>query len=110
MAETEGPAQPRHNCPSCGARLGPEDASCPSCGARLASRARIPFANNVPMLKSAVRKLWRGQANPAVSRGLPANPVLRDILLGVLLALFVAVLLLVVAYAFLALRGTFSNP
>jgi hypothetical protein len=41
---------------------------------------------------------------------LPANPVLRDILLGVLLALFVAILLVVITYVLLALRGSFGNP
>ncbi len=74
------------------------------------AQTRVPFKTRLSALKSAARELLRSHASPAVSRWLPANPLIRDILLGALLALCVAVLLMVVTYAILALRGVFSNP
>jgi hypothetical protein len=45
----------------------------------------MPFKTRLLALKSAARELLRSHASPVVSRWLPANPLLRDILLGALL-------------------------
>lgn len=74
-------------------------------------RVRMALANNLATLKSAVGGLARrSHASTTFSRTLLANPVLRDILLGVLVALSVATLLVIVTYAMLALHGSFGNP
>jgi hypothetical protein len=74
-------------------------------------KLRMALANSLPALKSALGGLaQRSHTSPPSSRGLPANPVLRDILLGVLLALSVAVLLVIITYVLLVIRGSFGNP
>lgn len=74
-------------------------------------RLRIAFANSLSALKSAVGGLAHGsRTSPTSSRGLLPNPVLSDILLGVLLAFSVVILLVVLTYVFLALRGALSTP
>jgi hypothetical protein len=92
-------------CTNCRAQVSPGDAFCGSCGTRLSPGSEnAPATQDVPQ---AARERTGGYALPSFSR-LPAPG--RDSLLGALLAVACAVLSVVVLYALLAVRGTFSDP
>jgi len=95
--------RPQRYCTNCGTQVSPGDAFCGNCGTRLS-----PGAENASPTQEILREARERIGGYTLPRLQLPNPD-QDALLGVLLALSCAALLVAAIYAWLAIRGTFSD-